>query len=526
MEEENNMKKPLVFVLLLFLLTAACTPTASPTPAAPAATQAVELPTEVPPTVAPTEPPTAVTEAPKAEPVLEVTGPGGTKQLTMADVQALPAVEGQAGIKTSTGKITPPSLFKGVAITELANLVGGLDPSMGINVVAEDGYAMTLSYDQVTNGDFVAYDPGTGDEKKEKEPLQVIIAYANNGQPLPKDSDGNFRLVIVTPKNDQVTDGHWSVKWVNKIELKPLGKEWSLTVSGVITDVIDRNSFQSCTAPGCHQASWTDDKAQKWVGVPLWLLVGRADDEIRHDGPAFYEALAKAGYRIEIIATDGYSVTLDSVRVMRNNDMIMAFQVNDTPLPDKYFPLRLVGMDVGKKEGVGAVAEIKLIIDPEVAAKVGKEAPQTEITPTVSAPTEVPAATEVPTATQAAVQPAAIEGDLVITGLVEKELVLKESDLRAMEVAKITAEHPKKGKEDYEGVRLSLLFEQAKIKPEATKIVFTAVDGFVAELNLADVKGSADCMVAFTNTPGKLKMVLPGLPSNAWVKDVVEIELK
>jgi hypothetical protein len=48
---------------------------------------------------------------------------------------------------------------------------------------------------------------------------------------------------------------------------------------------------------------------------------------------------------------------------------------------------------------------------------------------------------------------AGVTGDLVISGAVEKPSGLTEADLRGIEVIKITAEHPKKGKEDYEGVR-------------------------------------------------------------------------
>ena len=55
---------------------------------------------------------------------------------------------------------------------------------MGVTVSAKDGYSMTLSYDQVMNGAFTAYDPANGNELKTHDPLTAIIAYAKNGQPL------------------------------------------------------------------------------------------------------------------------------------------------------------------------------------------------------------------------------------------------------------------------------------------------------------------------------------------------------
>ncbi len=168
-------------------------------------------------------------------------------------------------------------------------------------------------------------------------------------QPIPEDGEGPLRLAIISEKNNQVTDGHWSVKWITKIELKPLGKEWSLKMSGILEKEVDRNSFQSCASPSCHQATWKDDKAQIWAGVPLWRLVGEVDDNIEHEGLAYNEKLADIGYVIQIIATDGYSITLESAMTKRNNDLLVAYVVNENPLPDKYFPLRLVGNQLAEE---------------------------------------------------------------------------------------------------------------------------------------------------------------------------------
>ena len=92
-------------------------------------------------------------------------GPNGGNILTMDQLKALPATEGQGGIKSSTGQITIPELFKGVALKDLVGYLNvAFDPSMGVTVTAEDGYSMTFSYDQVMNGAFIAYDPATGNE--------------------------------------------------------------------------------------------------------------------------------------------------------------------------------------------------------------------------------------------------------------------------------------------------------------------------------------------------------------------------
>ncbi len=107
-----------------------------------------EEPTAVPEPTAHPEP----TEEVSQEPILELIGPDSTISFSMADLKALPATEGMAGIKSSTGKITLPNKFKGVALQDLADLVGGLNESMGVNIVAEDGYSLSYSYDQILNG--------------------------------------------------------------------------------------------------------------------------------------------------------------------------------------------------------------------------------------------------------------------------------------------------------------------------------------------------------------------------------------
>lgn len=490
----------LSLLLILQILLGGCVaaPPPAPAPVPPTATPVPATVTPVPPTV-----------TPAPQPVLEVVGPSGSRSLSLDDLEKLDIIQGEAGFKSSTGKITPPLPHRGVSLKALAELLGPLDPGMGVNVVAKDGYAITFSYDQLTNGTFTAYDPATGEELKSPGSLTAMLAFERDGQPLPEDSDGTLRVVIISPKRDQVTDGHWSVKWVNKLEVKPLVADWTLALNGGIEATIDRATFESCV--GCHKATWTDDKAQVWTGIPLWLLMGYADDEIKHQGPAFNEELAKAGYKVEVVARDGYTASLDSAPLARQNGVVVASLVNDNPLPEQYAPLRLVGDSLKKSEMVGAIGQIALKVEG--------------VTPTTVQSTQTPEPTAVPTQ-EPSVPPATVAGDLVVFGAVEKPLGLNEADLRGMEVAKITAEHPKSGAAEYEGVPLSVLLALARPAASTAKIVFTAADGYSAEAELADVLGCADCMVAFSDTPGKFRLAMPGQSSSLWVKDVTTIELK
>jgi DMSO/TMAO reductase YedYZ molybdopterin-dependent catalytic subunit len=489
----------LLFLSLAFLFViASCAPVTATQEAvveAPSATE-VEQSTEEPA-------PTAVEEVPI---VLQIIAEGSTLDLTMEDVKALPSVEGYGGIKSSTGQITLPKVFKGVALSELVAQIGPFDETKGAVIFAEDGYSITFSYNQIMNGDFIAYDPGTGDELKSEVDLTAILAYEIDGQELNPKEDGTLRVAVVSSEGNQVVDGHWAVKWVNKMEVKPLAADWNLNLEGILFEEMDRGTFESGAAPNCHEAVWMDENDQEWVGIPLWLLAGRVDDEIKHEGPAFNDALAEAGYTIEVIASDGYSVTFDSTRIMRNNKIIVAFTVNGNALPDDYFPLRLVGSELEKSEMVGQIEKIVLHIDTELEAQFTAKENETEQPEEESAPE--------------------VTGDLTITGMVENNLGLMDSNLRALQVVEKQIEHPKKGPTDYTGVPLTAVLNFARVKADASLLVVTASDGYSAELSLADVQACEDCLLAFTEEEGVFDLVMPGFDSSAWVKNTVSIEVK
>lgn len=499
------MRKTIFITLfvLVFLLTG-CQPVETPEVEAPVDEPVVEEPTElvVEPTAVPepTAEPEPIEEV-SQEPVLELVGPDETFTFTMADLKALPAKEGMAGIKSSTGKITLPNKFKGVDLQDLADLVGGLTDTMGVNIVAEDGYSLSYSYDQIMNGTYIAYNPVSGDELKEHDTLKAIIAYEIDGEPLNVDMDGKLRLVIISEKDNQVTDGHWSIKWVNKIEVRPMIVDWVLKVNGAIETEIDRASFESCVS--CHEATWTDDVGQVWKGIELWRLMGYADDAVKHEGWSYDVKLAKAGYDVHVVAADGYETSVWSDDADRNHKWIVAMLVDGQPLDEKNFPLKFVGTGLEKKKMVGGIAKIKLMV-PAIG-ETATEGLVEESSPPPLDPSVSP---------------------FSIIGMVNTISGFNEESLRALDVVKITADHPKSGTAEYEGVRLSELFALVGIKAGATKLVITADDGFSAEVSLAEVLAIPDCLLGFTETPGIFKMVMPGLPSNSWVKGVVSIEVK
>jgi DMSO/TMAO reductase YedYZ molybdopterin-dependent catalytic subunit len=359
-----------------------------------------------------------------------------------------------------------------------------------------------MSYNEVVNGELVTYDPGTGSEIKINDPLRVILAYEREGKPLPAESDGALRLAVVSPKNNQVTDGHWTVKWVTKLIIKALSRDWTLNLAGKLSEEMDRATFESGATPCCHRRIWTDETGQVWSGIPLWHLVGRVDDDLQHQAGAFNDVLARQGYTIDIVASDGYTLSFDSARVRYNNNLIVANQMNGQPLEDKYFALRLVGSDLQKKEMVGQIEKIVLHL-PESAA------PSPWTTPLPGPATTV-------------VAPGGFA--LTIVGEVEKELALKLEDLRSMQV-EIKAEHPTEGMQTYQGARISDLLGKAGLKTGVKYMVLVSGDGARTEMPFGLLDKCPDCLVGFSYD-GRLTAVMPTMDCYFWVKDLIRIELQ
>lgn len=447
-----------------------------------------------------------VEELPQA--ILEISNGDQVVDLTFEKIKELPAVEGYAGIMSSTGKITAPTMFKGVALTTLLELVDGIDESKSLEVTAVDGYSMTMSMDQVVNGSFITYDAGTGDEIEPLAPMTAILAYEMDGNLLDEVQDGNLRMVMVSESNLQVVDGHWSIKWVNRLKVKEAFVDWELELVGAINETMQRADFESGAGERCHGFTYVDNKNQTWTGIPLWLLVGRVDDEDVHSDGAYNDDLADAGYDIDVVAIDGYTVTFNSKDITRDDGIIVAYLVNGNPLNTEDFPLRLVGENLTGKQQVGAIASIVLRLGESTAAEVSTEAEVDEGAEEVEMVSyEVPADKEVK-----------------VTGLVESELTLTSEDLAEMEAESVAIEHPKQGWIGIIGIPLEKIFDLVTVKSDAKVVVLVASDGYQVELPLADVLECEDCYLGWDEE--LIRTYMPGFESSAFVKDLVEIQFK
>ena len=289
--------------------------------------------------------------------VLTVKGDEETRTFTMGQLKALPAYEGYAGIKSSTGVITPPSKYTGVPLSDLADLVGGISEANGVTIVAKDGYGMTFSYRQITGDGLTTFDPATGEEEPADGELHVLVAYEHEGEPIPED-DGPLKIAIAQDTPAQVTEGHWAIKWLEGVSVTKASAAWKVQLQGAVPGELTRASYVNCASPGCHGSGWVDQQGRRWEGIPLYLVAGMVDDQKKHDAGAYNARLAKQGYDIQIETTTGEVVTIDSRDIAGKGSVVLSSKVDGGELPDEYFPLRLVGPGLGDAQMPGGIARI------------------------------------------------------------------------------------------------------------------------------------------------------------------------
>jgi hypothetical protein len=150
-----------------------------------------------------------------------------------------------------------------------------------------------------------------------------------------------------------------------KVEIRPAIEEWTLLLKGALVENMTRATFESGVNEGCHGVNWTTSNKNVWIGIPLWLLVGRVDDGNVHETTnsvrAFNDTLALQGYTIRVINGNGDYIEFNSLRVMRNSNIIVANRLNSAPLPGLYWPLKLVGSGLSDDEMLCNIVEIQII---------------------------------------------------------------------------------------------------------------------------------------------------------------------
>lgn len=159
---------------------------------------------------------------------VEVVGSNGVSQnVTLAEMMMMDNVSGNSSYQNTYGNVRGVGVYKGVRISDLVDLVGGMDEGYVVRIIAEDGYSQTFerikAYPNITIWNL------QGD---------MILAYEYDGLVMPEYEDG-FRLAFIPE------DGYYSSADANATtEPNPsaAGPQW---VSNVARIEILENLYNS-----------------------------------------------------------------------------------------------------------------------------------------------------------------------------------------------------------------------------------------------------------------------------------------
>ncbi|UCE90769.1 MAG: molybdopterin-dependent oxidoreductase [Methanobacteriota archaeon] len=283
-----------------------------------------------------------------------------SEPLTMTELAKRNLSSGTGYYMKSTGTIVGPLDFTGVPVRDLVDLVYDGD-NYSLDAVAwpPDTYQMTYSTAQVENGTFPVYDlDGT---LLGPQDLTMMLAIERDGARLPYDE---LRIVVVDDESAPVTDGHFWTKMVMELNVVPYIEGWTLNLSGVTSMDVDRQTFESLASCFYHTTycNFTDDDGDhSYEGVPLWVLVSAVDGG---DAPGghfmFNDALADAGYMVNVTGADGGSGLFSADQIARNDSIIVAHRLDGKPLEEGDWPLRVVGDALTESQKVKMIASIAI----------------------------------------------------------------------------------------------------------------------------------------------------------------------
>ena len=146
---------------------------------------------------------------------------GKEKVITFADIKKMPYYIGKGGEFSSTGVVSGPYAVKGIPVTALCDLADGVKLGDVVLISAPDGYSQIYSYDEI-QGKLITYDPANMKEVPYHE-LKLVLMYEQDGKPLTHNQGGPLRVATAGTEN-LLTEGHYWVMWVNRIEIAKQNK--------------------------------------------------------------------------------------------------------------------------------------------------------------------------------------------------------------------------------------------------------------------------------------------------------------
>lgn len=108
-----------------------------------------------------------------------------------------------------------------------------------------------------------------------------------------------------------------------------------------------------------------------------------------------------------------------------------------------------------------------------------------------------------------------------VTGLVDKELIFRLSDFKQDETtirAELKGQFTNIPEQNYSGIPVKIILDKAKLKPEATKLIVTANDGYKVEFNIQEVL--VDDKMLLIQEDNNLRLIAGNYEGRLWVRNV------
>ena len=272
---------------------------------------------------------------------------------TLEEVERLESFSGQGTFTTSTN-IEYTATYTGVPMTAL---IGNVTSEAIVRVTAADGYSMNYPAEL-----FQDASEGTW-----------ILAYKEDGEYMPFDP-GYFRIVQVGEDNPHFPSS-LSARLVVLVEVLGVYEDYNLFLSGAAERSFSRSELEEGIGCPCRVATVSatgKGVTNQYTGLPLWRLLAFVDDEIfsapelgvYYSEGAFNDDLAGTGYSITLAASDGYTQTVTSDLVARDDRFIVAFKKDGAfldPSVDGY--MRFVFDDSVELPGELQLRSVKFLVE-------------------------------------------------------------------------------------------------------------------------------------------------------------------
>lgn len=296
-----------------------------------------------------------------------VNGDVASVSLSIAELARMDELyTGSGYLIRSTGTVAGPFNYTGVPVECLVDMVyEGANYSVTTASWPPDTYSMTYSSEQVDNGTFAVYD--IYGEIVDPQDVTMVLGFELDGVRVSHDE---LRIAMLDDDLSPITDGDLWTKCVMELNVVGYVRDWTIELSGLTERELDRQEFDSLASCSDHITYYNftdDDGDHSYEGVPLWILVSAVDGADLPDGHhMFNDALAEAGYTVNVTASDGFFGLFDSEQVARNDSIIVAYKLDGERLDEDSWPLRIVGEDLPGSQKVKGIAGV--VIEDFVAA--------------------------------------------------------------------------------------------------------------------------------------------------------------